>query len=450
MKISKLIENTLLMVAAHLAWFFTTYYQHRMDGSYSAADIAFDVLFTVMITWFFVMIFARSKTLFSEGAFRLRGEPSKRALLIKWVAFIGIKCALDVVIWWFSLISVEWKYIGTGLLSAAYWLIAYAVFVRKDTAVWKNRRHLLTVGGLILLAVGVGVCYDLSLIRQTQELHLKYTVESPHLMQACRNLDYFSGVKTSVVDFVILCTLVMFHMTHIVHDNSEKPRNWLQVSVRCDLVLALFLFICVAKIAFDQQSVLLTRTVEPLFHRNYETEGSFDYAIEKKMVLHGFDVEHSAENAYHYVETVQLQKEGCASELFEGTGEDPDCVFTSKGDRKGEYVQFLLEERKVYLYGHYAICYYENGITPRIIRVDSLNQCENNAIVTELCKHLLEEGNLFVFEYAGEYLAKYEPEFLQPYVERYREGAFTGAESRWMEICCYRSEYIVRLAKQVG
>ena len=74
----------------------------------------------------------------------------------------------------------------------------------------------------LLLAVGVGVCYDLSLIRQTQELHLKYTVESPHLMQACRNLDYFSGVKTFVVDFIILCTLVMFHMTHIVHDNSEK------------------------------------------------------------------------------------------------------------------------------------------------------------------------------------------------------------------------------------
>ena len=100
------------------------------------------------------------------------------------------------------------------------------------------------------------------------------------------------------------------------------------------------------------------------------------------------------------------------------------------------------------MYGDYAICYYENGVTPRIIRMDSLNQCENNVIVTELCKHLIDEGNLFAFEYAIEYLAIYEPEFIRPYIERYSAGLFNAMETCWMEQAYYRSNYIVDLAKQ--
>ena len=168
------------------------------------------------------------------------------------------------------------------------------------------------------------------------------------------------------------------------------------------------------------------------------------------MVLYGFDIEPSSNHSYYYVETLLLQKDGCKSEEFKGQEEAPSCVFTDKGSRMREFIRFSIGERKVYLYGHYAICYYENGTTPRIIRTDALNQCENNAIVTELCKHLIEEGNLFAFEYAGEYLAKYEPEFIQPYIEKYSAGLFNAAETRWMEQAYYRSDYIVDLAKQLS
>ena len=123
---------------------------------------------------------------------------------------------------------------------------------------------------------------------------------------------------------------------------------------------------------------------------------------------------------------------------------------TDKGENLGDCISFLIGERKVYLYGYYAICYYKDGKTPQIIRVDSLNKCENNAVVTELCKHLIEEGNLFVLEYAGEYLAKYEPEFIQPFVKRDCEGEFNTNEIRWLENTGYRSEYIVDLAKQIS
>ena len=450
MKIFKLIENSVLLFGMNMAWFFTTYYQHRMDGSYSASDIVFDLLFTVMITWFFVIIFAKNKTVYSEGAFRLRED--KREILIKWLALIALKCAFDVAIWSFGLIGVEWKYLGTGLLSATFWLIAYAVTVQKELAVWKNKRYLLTLGGFVLVVLAIGVSYDLHLINQTHLLGAKYRVDSPYLIRACKNMDYFDSVKTFVVDLIILFALVIFHMLHapLAKDEQEKKGNILQLFVRCDIVLTLFLILCVTKIGFDQQSVLLTDAYEPRGETNYETEGPFDFTRQVEMVLYGFDTEHTSDNSYYYVETLLLQKDGCKSEEFKGNVEARSCVFTDREKVSIDYIRFSIGERKVYLYGHYAICYYENGVTPRIIRMDSLNQCENNAIVTELCKHLVEKGNLFAFEYAGEYLAKYEPEFIQPYIEKYSAGLFNAAETRWMEQAYYRSDYIVDLAKRLS
>jgi hypothetical protein len=448
MKFIRLIENLLLIFSMNLAWFFTTYYQHRIDGSYSLADIVFDLLFTVMITWLFVIIFAKNKTVFSEGAFRLQGY--KRSILFKWLVLIIVKCAFDIAVWSFGIISVEWKYLGIGLLSGAFWLIGYVFLAQKDVAIWENKRKLLILSGFVFVVLAIGVCYDLHLISQTHLLTVKYREDSPYLIRACKNMDFFSSVKTFIIDMVILFALVIFHMTHapLTKKEQEKKSNIVQMFVRCDIILALFLILCVIKTAIDPQGILLMKTSEPYSRKNYEKEGPFDLTIENEMVLYGFDIEPSSDRSYYYVEKVSLQKGHYEFEQFVGNGEDSICVFTDKGKRGVEYVEFSIGERKVYLYGHYAICYYENGVTPRIIRIDSLNQCENNAIVTELCKHLIEEGNLFAFEYAGEYLAKYEPEFIRPYIEKYSAGLFNVAETRWMEEAYYRSDYIVDLAKQ--
>ena len=450
MKISKLIENTVLMVAAHLAWFFTTYYQHRMDGSYSVADIVFDLLFTIMITWLFVVIFAKNKTIFSEGTFRL--QENKRSILFKWFLLIILKCAFDIAVYSFGIIFVEWKYLGIGLLSGAFWLIGYVLLVQKNVAIWKNKRKLLILSSFVFVVLTIGVCYDVHLISQTHLLTEKYSEDSPYLIRTCKNMDFFSSVKTFIIDMVILFALVIFHMTHapLTKKEQEKKSNIVQLFVRCDIILALFLILCVIKTAIDPQGILLIKTSEPYSRKNHEKEGPFDLTIENEMALYGFDIEPSSDHSYYYVEKVSLQKGDHEFEQFVKNGEDPICVFTDKGKRGVEYVEFSIEGRKVYLYGHYAICYYENGVTPRIIRMDSLNQCENNAIVTELCKHLLEEGNLFVFEHATEYLVKYDPEFIQPYIERYSQGMFNASETRWMENTYYRSEYIVNLAKQLG
>ena len=161
------------------------------------------------------------------------------------------------------------------------------------------------------------------------------------------------------------------------------------------------------------------------------------------------EIEPSSECSCYYMETVSLQGNDGKTVTFRNNGAEPSLVFSDKGREAGTYIQFTIEDSNVYLFGHYAICYYENGI-PYILRMDSLNQSGEHLVVIELLRHLLEEGNLFVFEYAGNYLVKYDPTFIASYIQRYSRGQFTENELRWMEESFYNPGYIIDLAKDLA
>lgn len=442
-----LIENIVLALTINLSCLFTTYYQHRIDGSYSVADIIFDFLFTAMLTWFFVIFFTKNESVFSPESYRLHGKRFK--ILIKFLVLILIKWIFDIAILFLGQISVEYKYLGSGLISAAFWLIGYTLCVQKDIAIWKSKKRLLVFSGLILLVLAVGMYYDIHLINQTHLLTVKYRINSPYMIRACRNIDFCSSIKNFIVDTVILVSLVIFHTTQVplFPQRSRKKYNIIQLYARCNIILIFFLILCMLKFAIDPQGVLYWETYEPFNKKFYESEGPFDLTSKNEMVLSGIDKTSFGNNPYYFIEIASLQK-NCEPEEFKGNGKNPTLVFTDKGNHSTDYIKFSIEERNVYLYGHYAICYYENGVTPRIIRINSLNQYENNTIIIELSEHLIEEGNLFMFEYAVEYLKNYDPEFIQPYIERYEKGLFNTNELRWMEETYYRSDYIINLAKR--
>lgn len=450
MKKVRLIENLVLLLSINSMYFFTTYYQHRIDGRYSVTDIVFDLLFTVILTWTLVTVFARNKSVFDKGNFYL--QEARRSILIKWALLILMKCVIDLAIFYFGTLGIEFKYIGISFLSALFWLIGYVVCAKKHSAIWKNKRNLLVFGSVILAILIFGLCYDLHLVKQTHSLFEKYKANSPYLIQACKNMDYLSSVKTFIVDMLVISILIVFHMKDLPDTEDKQNSTMRSLAVcflRCDIALALFLIICFVKVAFDPQSMLITENNTPFSIENFTQEGQFDITKSEKMVLSGFDVEPSADNSYYYEKTMLLKKGEYVFEEFKGTGKESTCIFTKEGKYHfdSECVEFLINGRKVYLYGQYAICYYQNGTEPRILRIYSLSEYENDEIATQLCKHLLEEGNLFVFEYATEYLIKYDAEFIQPYIERYSQGLFNSTEINWMEKSYYRSDYIIDLAK---
>ena len=68
--------------------------------------------------------------------------------------------------------------------------------------------------------------------------------------------------------------------------------------------------------------------------------------------------------------------------------------------------------------------------------------------VTYVCEKLISNGNVYIFEYACEYLIKYDFEFIENYLIRYSKGEFTETEQEWMEISNYNSQFVEAFAKQ--
>ena len=86
----------------------------------------------------------------------------------------------------------------------------------------------------------------------------------------------------------------------------------------------------------------------------------------------------------------------------------------------------------------------------KTFKFEDINTLQESDIITSMCKQLLTDGNVFVFEYAYEYLNTYEPEFIAPFIERYSQGNFTSTESKWMAEAHYRDNYIVDIAMQIS
>ncbi|MBQ5837673.1 MAG: hypothetical protein IIW39_03270, partial [Clostridia bacterium] len=70
-----------------------------------------------------------------------------------------------------------------------------------------------------------------------------------------------------------------------------------------------------------------------------------------------------------------------------------------------------------------------------------------NGTLIEVCKQLLENGNVYAFEYCKDYLLKYDKAFIDGYIRRYSNGEFTDAESKWMETNHFKKQFVTDLAR---
>lgn len=453
-----LIENLVFAFAINMVSFFTTYYQRRSNGVHSSFDILFDTIFSILYTVFLIIVFHKNKSLFSEGSFALRNEPNKYHLIIKFILVLAVKITYDATVPYISRISMQWKYLGVDLYAILYWVVSYIIAVKNDNAIWKNSKRLITILTIILATVGLGLVFDLYLLEQCGALYQKYEESSPYLARACANLDFMNSIHALIVDTIILCLLIIFHSTKRPlkkdtkykqpFEKCTKGQHGFRLFIRCDVMITILLLLFVVKMAMAPEDVLLVTKKEVIKSFNNEAAGAFNITIKRQAVHKGFKIQSEMDICY-FTELVTLQKGEHSPEYFSFNGAEPDFIFTGLGEQSHRCVQYSIDQSKVYLYGYYAICLYEDG-SPKIIRIDELNMCENNAVVTELCKDLLSNGNLFVFEYGCKYFLKYDADFIKPYIDRYVNGEFSKTEIEWLTNSFYRAEYITSIAKSLS
>ena len=92
-----------------------------------------------------------------------------------------------------------------------------------------------------------------------------------------------------------------------------------------------------------------------------------------------------------------------------------------------------------------AIAYLKDE-NPYVITFHDIEDAEFDEILLGTCKKLLEKGRVDCFEYISEYIQKYDPVFIEQYLERYSTGNFT--ETEFQQMGDINPDYITRCAKQ--
>ena len=451
----QLIMSIVSLLCMHVVYFWGNFYPRRFANDFvyfDAVDLALNVLFFMLYNALLVIVFTKNKTFFSDGALAVR-EYGIANLLLRSLALVALQVGGNIVS-----VSMD-SYIVSDLVTVLGWIAIYAVLAQKDAAVWKDKRRLLTAISVCIAALAVCISLDFAWADELAFAEQKYLPDAPQIEYLRLNIGFDHAVKTLIVDTVIACTLIILHTLGIPAEEeptSELPRQKdeddeeeltelsnkglaeaFRLFLRVDIIIGLILMM----ILFPRILFTLDSTAFVYFSRKgYEVQNDFS-AFE----IHESVGEDGSE--HRLVHKYDIYFEDHVRETFEAPAEKHKIFRSDRLWESFEY-KYEIDGQTVRLYGNHAICYIDNGV-PKIARVDSLGSYAEDPIVTEMCRRLLSDGNVFIFEYGYEYLSNYDADFIAPYAERYSRGEFTQNEIIWLSNSHYDPEYIIDLAKEI-
>lgn len=119
---------------------------------------------------------------------------------------------------------------------------------------------------------------------------------------------------------------------------------------------------------------------------------------------------------------------------------DNDCIL-----QRGLENSVMISGTEVIFYSNQYIVFVEDTI-PQVIPFDEICSTNENDILTAFLEKMIDYGYWDFFEYGCDYLLKYDPNFITPYINRYATGEFTENEKNTN--ADIRAEYMINFSKE--
>lgn len=435
-----------------LFWLCNNYPKHilEFDTMYSIISVAINVIFFTIYNFFLILIFCKNKTVYSEDIID-NNLPLHKRIEFRKIAFLfGIQLMVDAITILLSKTSVQVFPYVTDILMIANWIVIYLLLANREFTFLKNRKVTLVTAVIILLILGTSIGLNKFIFSDYLVLMGKYEKSASILNVVLNSAKFLYEIKLFVVDFILATLLITAHIVsnHTCCNTKEYAKKS-RAFIRISLFFIAFAILFTSKIAIWPDRCIYGSKANDSKSINYEEYGMFNECRGYKEIyrysnsLNGVQICYSKYN-------VQIQKDDIESKFLDFYGKDVLYKYRAEQNQivENDYIYKCFEnDVKAYLYYSAAICFYDNDV-PKIVLLSELNYCEENVSVTYVCEKLLSNGNVYMFEYACEYLIKYDFEFIENYINRYSKGEFTEIEQRWMEISNYRSQFVEELAKQ--
>ncbi len=450
-KTCRWIENLLFFIGLQAISFFGKKYDLLLDETDLTISILTRAILGILFGLFFMKVFVLNTTFIGQST----SPVPKKTKLLCFFFIVAVGTAYEILVSYLGrYVSVEWKYFGRDFAAILCWLLIFAV--TNKIATKKNTKKEWGCLSIFFLAVmGLTVWLDLQLLAEPQEILKKFTSESPYLKQFYRNLDFRFCVKAVLTDTLMGTFLITFSIcTNTENLNNSEDLTSLQKSRNICVSLLRGFFLADLCALFLVVKILIVPTEVLFIHNGGQksstssgfTNGEADYCITAEGVGGVRKNGQLDFSAFRKV-TVVLSKPGSPSETFILNGSEPNFILNGLEETEANpFVSLKTAENSICLYGYYAFSLYENGKL-QIIRIESIGKREENPALTSSLEKLIKDGNLFAFEYGVQYLLKYHPTFIEPYIEQYAAGDFTPSELKWLDKAFVKREYIRDIAK---
>lgn len=452
-KPQKILLNISSLFFLNIAfWICNIYPRHILEFSgYAVIAIVLNFIYFAIYAFMLVIIFSKSATLFSERIFVDGETKRKRFCLDKMVTIIAIQILVDLFHLLFGTMESPYSLMITDFLMLCQWGVVYWILIRNEKTPLKSK---LTWSKLVLVLGGICVLFlllDYRLIADYQAVGEKYLSDSTYFKIYQTNFDFIHSLYALLMDCVVACTFVIFHVLYSEKENLPKKRDkrggWTIVGFQIVLLFLTTFVLVAGKTMVFPYSCIKSFDIDSGIHHYHEKDGSY-YCNEYTTEIYRLGDTFLPVLCYHStkVEIFSDQKKKGEFHYIDisapAWNQEENTIIMSSN-----FIEYSVNNVTVYVNPQGAIGFYENGKS-RTILFEEIEDCEENEILIGVCEQLLSEGNITIFEYAVEYLYEYDQEFILSYLERYAQGNFTDRERQWMEASYYRSEYIVDIAKQ--
>lgn len=449
--------NIIIISALNIAYFFCNYYPRHIvelkdDILVSALLIITNLLHFALMSFTLTLAFGEGSCIYSDKMFRRflpKGRYIKKLLLLL-TSYVIIDFAR------FALAEIldEYHVFLDDFALLICWLAAYLILSDKESRFYNDKRRMIITSIVLAAAVLIFALIDAMALQRYHISAERYIASGTVLKTIAMNLEYMHSLRLVLLDLILGAALIIAHIMPI--KEAEKPKKAKNQGgvfgtfFRIFIIYMMALVFCAVKTILCLFSSISTTSIFGASYFGTAQEGEFSEVEndETSIIRCGGTFGNKTEDivSLKVKTTIYFENQKAAEISING---DPffSCS-TESGLPEKSIKNFILEEVgdvTVWIYRNRCLCWEEND-EPIVIRYEDIGDQNENVTLTAVCERLIAQGNIVVFDYAKEYLEKYDHDFIEQYIIRYAAGEFTEAEREFIRLYEYREEYVMLIS----
>lgn len=451
-----------LLMLNFMFWTCTYYPRHIFETNsqgIAILGVIWNIVFFTLLFAFFYFLVLRNDCLFSLGANGQVGGFSGKTFVKKLALMLVFHIVMDLLSTYVKVIAGSFGFIGEDVFIILMWLIFYKVLTHKEY--YKTHKSIIKTLVFVML-IAICISLDVFTAINLENVRAKYNILHQSTYLLYQNYEFVHSLIALALDTLVGCFVIFTLM-----DNKKAPkkanrrfslnsiRNFGAFSLNCGILFVIFIALAVPKyLIYPASAMSNTRFGGIESHSGTLLE---DYFAESTVTFKALRInnfgqrqqcfESSSTSKIHFVDFETKERFYVGKVKFNAL----DINYSMEGstlERDEDFKKYDINGTDVYIYNNVAICYAQDD-KPVLIKFEDFDSCEENKIVTQILEKMLTEGNVTAFEYGCQYLSKYNPQFIEPYIERYKMGQFSQNEQLFINALGYNDTYIVNCANNV-